>query len=186
MQISPDTLQPVPPGTAPALGAASGTIVIYGVAAVELRLYKPGAAEPLVTLDAWTPTPATGAYTATLTLEQADAILAAGPTLHASVNGGPPFQVKNSGSATGPSNPGSGGSNPGPGAGYYTKDQVDQLITDIVAPAGGTYALTGPGGLRAVHVRRADGKLIPVVGAGTDDAPAIAAAAPVTEAQPEA
>lgn len=180
MQISPDTLQPVPPGFVPSLGAASGDIVIIGVAAAQLQIFKPGGEAPIVTLIEWTPNPATGSYTAALTLEQLDALDAAGPTLHAQLNGGPTFHVKNSGEGSSPSTGGSG-SNPGPGAGYYTKDQVDQLLADITNPEGGAYALKGPSGLRAVHVRRQDGKLIPVVGAGTDNAPAIAAATPEQE-----
>ncbi|WP_043582623.1 hypothetical protein [Geminisphaera colitermitum] len=179
MNLSPETLQPVPPGYVPSLGASSGTIVVVGVSAAELRLYQPGAAEPLVTLDAWTPNPATGAYTATLTLAQVDAIAAAGPTLHCQINGGPTFHVKNSGSGTGPSNPGSGGSNPGPGA-AYTREEIDQKLTDIVAPAGGEYRLVGPHGERVLYVKRpGENTFVPAIGGGQGDIAAIAAGAPV-------
>ncbi|MDR1279276.1 MAG: hypothetical protein LBK99_00445 [Opitutaceae bacterium] len=187
MNISPDTLQPVPPGHVPALGAASGTLVILGVAAAQLQLYKPGAADPLAIVNDWQPDPAAGTYTAVLTLVQIDTIVASGPTLHASLNGGPQFHVRNTGEGDSiPSTGGSGSGGSGPGANYYTKEQTDQLLADIVRPSGGQYALEGPNGERAVFLRRlGDNKLIPVIGGGSDAAPSIDPGDPVAETQPE-
>jgi hypothetical protein len=188
MQISPETLQPVPPGYVPALGAASGVIVISGAAAAQLQLYQPGSVDPIVVVINWTPNPSTGAYTATLTLDQIDTIAVAGPTLHCQVNGGPTFHVKNSGMGDSLPSTGGSGQNPGPGAGYYTKGETDQLLADVVAPAGGQYRLKGPNGERVIYVKNPDtGDLVPVLGGGDAAHPAIDAGDPVAEdAQPEA
>ncbi|EIP99449.1 hypothetical protein OpiT1DRAFT_03966 [Opitutaceae bacterium TAV1] len=181
MRISPETLQPVPAGTVPSLGAAAGVIVVTGVAAAQLQLYRPGAAEPFLTLAEWTPDPATGSYVATLTLEQIDALLSAGPTLHARLNGGPSFHVRPSGEGDSiPSNPGSGGGGTSPGANYYNKEELDQMFADLKRPAGGQYALEGPNGEHVLYVKRpSDGKLIPALGGGEGNIGAIAAGEPV-------
>jgi hypothetical protein len=187
MHISPDTLQPVPPGTVPNLGAAAGSLVIAGVAAVQLQLFQPGATDPIAVVIDWTPNPASGTYSAPLTPEQMAAILSAGPTLHCQVNGGPTFHVRNKGAGniSSPSNPGSGPGTPGPGANYYTREQTDQLLSDIIHPAGGGYSLEGPNGERRLYVKRHDKALIPIVGGGEGNIGSIGADTPIPQEQEE-